>query len=195
MLSTIIFPEATFIVLLRIALYRSCLCNLSLNYKFYCMISRILLTGKSLLLLSSFAFVLSSCDKDEDDTPTETEYTIMGNANGSQEAPNRVTTTASGTITGTYNKTTNMLHYTITWTGLSGNPSAMHFHGPADPGVAAGVLIPITGFTAATSGSVAAMATLTDAQESDMINGKWYYNIHTAANPGGEIRGQLFAIR
>ena len=34
-------------------------------------------------------------------------------------------------------------------------------------------------------------ATLTDAQAADMLAGKWYINVHTAANPGGEIRGQL----
>ena len=32
---------------------------------------------------------------------------------------------------------------------------------------------------------------LTDAQIADLNAGKWYFNIHTAANPGGEIRGQL----
>ncbi len=53
----------------------------------------------------------------------------------------RVTTSASGTISGTYNKNTNILLYTITWNGLSAAPSAMHFHGPADPGVATGVKI------------------------------------------------------
>jgi hypothetical protein len=34
-------------------------------------------------------------------------------------------------------------------------------------------------------------ATLNDAQASDLMAGKWYINIHTAANKGGEIRGQV----
>jgi hypothetical protein len=33
--------------------------------------------------------------------------------------------------------------------------------------------------------------TLTDAQMADVMAGKWYANVHTAANPAGEIRGQM----
>ena len=39
------------------------------------------------------------------------------------------------------------------------------------------------------------MATLTDAQAADLEAGKWYFNIHTAANPGGEIRGTVTAMK
>jgi hypothetical protein len=34
-------------------------------------------------------------------------------------------------------------------------------------------------------------ATLTAAQAADLLAGKWYVNIRTAAHPGGEIRGQM----
>lgn len=34
-------------------------------------------------------------------------------------------------------------------------------------------------------------ATFNDAQVADLPAGRWYVNIHTAANPGGEIRGQV----
>ena len=34
-------------------------------------------------------------------------------------------------------------------------------------------------------------ATLTDAQIADLNAGKWYFNVHTAANPGGEIPGTM----
>src|SRR6266481_3114013 len=36
-----------------------------------------------------------------------------------------------------------------------------------------------------------ATAAQTDAQAADLAAGKYYINIHTAANPGGEIRGQV----
>ena len=41
------------------------------------------------------------------------------------------------------------------------------------------------------SGKIHGTATLTDAQVSDLNAGLWYFNIHTAAHPGGEIRGQM----
>lgn len=137
--------------------------------------------------------ILASCTKEKIVEIINPVWNLRGNANGSQEAPTRVTTTATGTLSGTYNKSTNLLTYTITWNGLiGGNPTAMHFHGPSDPGVAASVIVPITGFTVATSGTVSGTATLTEAQEPDLMNGLWYYNIHNTIYPAGEIRGQVF---
>ena len=108
----------------------------------------------------------------------------------------RVTTAATGTITGTYNKNTSFLQYTITWSTLSAAPQAMHLHSPADPGIAAAVKIPITGFTRAASGSISRTHTLkTETDRSEFLHGKWYYNLHTPANPGGEIRRQIFPTR
>lgn len=144
--------------------------------------------------LTGFAFLFllfMGCEKDKE-TVNNPVFTLKGNANGAQEAPTRVTTTATGTISGTYNKETNDLVYTISWNGLAGgNPSMMHFHGPADPGVAASVRVHITGFTPAASGTVNGTAKLDDAQESELLNGQWYYNIHNATYPAGEIRGQV----
>lgn len=135
--------------------------------------------------------VFSGCGKD-DETLNNPIFTLKGNANGAQEAPNRVNTTATGTLSGTYNKETNTLSYTVSWNGLTGgNPTAMHFHGPADPGIAAGVQVPINGFPATATGTVNGMAVLNDTQEADLVNGLWYYNIHNATYPPGEIRGQV----
>jgi len=138
-----------------------------------------------------FLFAVVSCTKDKE-TVNNPVYNLKGNASGAQEAPNKVATAATGTLSGTYNKDNNTLTYTVTWSGLTGgNPTAMHFHGAADPGIAAGVQIPITGFTAAAAGTVSGTATLKDEQETDLLNGQWYYNIHNATYPAGEIRGQV----
>ena len=37
--------------------------------------------------------------------------------------------------------------------------------------------------------------TLTDAQEQDLLAGNLYFNVHTAKNPGGEIRGQIEQVK
>ncbi|MEO6781607.1 MAG: CHRD domain-containing protein, partial [Bradyrhizobium sp.] len=66
--------------------------------------------------------------------------------------------------------------------------TAAHFHGPAEPGKNAGVAVAIP---SASTSPVEGSATLTDAQAADLEAGKYYVNIHTAANPGGEIRGQV----
>lgn len=144
------------------------------------------------LLFAALLFV-TACDKnDDDDNTQEDRLTLSGAASASQEVPTN-TSTGTGSISGSYNKENNALEYNITWSGLSGAPSMMHFHGPAPSGQNAGVAVPITGFTAAATGSVSGTATLTDTQENDLLAGNWYYNLHTAANPGGEIRGQITA--
>jgi hypothetical protein len=93
-----------------------------------------------------------------------------------------------GTLTGTFNDVTKELSWSITWSGLTAAPAAMHFHGPAAPGVGAGVQV-ATGI--AGPPEVGGPAVLTLAQEADILAGLWYINLHTATFPGGEIRGQV----
>lgn len=93
----------------------------------------------------------------------------------------------SGTLSATYNTTTKQLTYSATYSGLSGPATAAHFHGPAAAGANAGVAVPTTVSPSPIKGT----ATLTDAQAADLAAGKMYFNIHTAANKGGEIRGQV----
>lgn len=147
--------------------------------------SSILRWGSALLMS---AILCTSCDKDDDDVVTSNN-----SMSGAQEVP-AVATTATGSINVTYNKNTKELSYTASWTGLSGVVTDMHFHGPAIAGVSAGVLIAVTGFPAAASGNVSGTFTVPNTGvvlESDLLAGKWYFNIHTAANPTGEIRGQI----
>jgi hypothetical protein len=94
-----------------------------------------------------------------------------------------------GTLTGTLNTETNEFTYHIEFSGLTGPVVAAHFHGPAAEGVNAKPQLPIKG-TPVTS-PVDGKATLTAEQAKDLVDGKWYFNCHTAANPGGEIRGQI----
>ena len=87
-----------------------------------------------------------------------------------------------------YDAATKKLSWKLTYSGLSGPATAAHFHGPADPGANAGVAVAIPN---AALSPAEGSATLTDAQAADLMAGKYYVNVHTAANPGGEIRGQV----
>ncbi|HEY7851987.1 MAG TPA: CHRD domain-containing protein [Caulobacteraceae bacterium] len=77
--------------------------------------------------------------------------------------------------------------YRANYSGLSGPPTMAHFHGPAAPGANGPPVVVVKDPTTPISGT----AILTPAQEADLLAGKWYFNVHTQANPGGEIRGQL----
>jgi len=147
--------------------------------------------GLSVAVLSLSLILISGCDKDDDDDE-KIEYNITATADGDQEVP-AVTTDGTGTVAGTYNKNTNLFTFTCTWEGLTGPATNMHFHGPADAGVSAGVAIPIEGFTSAVEGSVSGTATLNETQEGELLGGKWYFNVHTEMHPAGEIRGQVTA--
>ena len=93
----------------------------------------------------------------------------------------------SGSLTATYDDASKTLSWKGNVTGLSGPAIAAHFHsGPPDKNGA--VVVPIAG---ADKGTFEGKATLTDAQAADALAGKWYVNVHTSANKGGEIRGQL----
>ena len=93
-----------------------------------------------------------------------------------------------GTAEIDYDAASKKLSWKVTYSGLSGPATAAHFHGPAEAGKNAGVKVPIPN---ATSSPAEGSAVLTDEQAADLTAGKYYVNVHTAANPGGEIRGQV----
>jgi hypothetical protein len=65
----------------------------------------------------------------------------------------------------------------------------MHFHGPAQSGQNAGVQMaipaPLNSPVHGTTGQ------LSDEQVKQLLDSDWYVNVHTKANPGGEIRGHV----
>jgi hypothetical protein len=104
----------------------------------------------------------------------------------SENPPN--SSAGKGTADVDYDAATKKLTWKLTYSGLSGPPTAAHFHGPADPSKNAAVAVAIPN---PSSSPVEGSATLTDAQAADLMAGQYYINVHTAANPGGEIRGQV----
>ena len=107
--------------------------------------------------------------------------------NGASEVP-PTTSAGKGSADIDYDAASKKLTWKLTYSGLSGPATAAHFHGPAEAGKNAGVAVAIPG---ATASPAEGSATLTDAQAADLMAGKYYVNVHTAANPAGEIRGQV----
>jgi hypothetical protein len=93
----------------------------------------------------------------------------------------------TGTIAGDYDDVTNSLNYTITWMDLTSDVNNMHFH-VAPVGVSGGVDL---GIPSPWSSPQVGSATLTDTQETNLLSGNWYVNVHTLDFGGGEIRGQV----
>ncbi len=146
--------------------------------------------GTSFMLLGiAGALTLSSCDKDDDDMPNS-KYKLSGDANGAQEVP-AVNTPGTGTLSGSYDTTSRSLIYTISWTGISGDATVAHFHGPASPGENAPPMQDITITSNGTAGTAADTVTASAELHAALIAGRVYYNVHTADFPGGEIRGQV----
>jgi CHRD domain len=152
-----------------------------------------LLSGVISGLCIAVSMFVISCKKDDNDMNNNAKtYNVAANASGSQVVP-AVTTTANSTLTGTYNSGTNKLQYNISWTGLAATASSVDFFGPADPGANASgaAQFNLTITTPGMDGNANGEITLTDQQETDLLNGKWYYTVSNATYTSGEIRGQL----
>ena len=93
----------------------------------------------------------------------------------------------TGTIAGDYDDVTNSLNYSITWMDLTSSVTNMHFHN-APVGTPGGVDM---GIPSPWSSPQVGSATLSASQETNLLSGNWYVNVHTTQFPGGEIRGQV----
>lgn len=104
---------------------------------------------------------------------------------GAQETP-AVATQASGTGRFLYDPETRTLSGSVATAGVNG--TAAHVH-TAAVGVAGPITIAMTGGPTWTLPATV----LTEAQAADLLAGRMYANVHSAANPGGEVRGQIYA--
>jgi hypothetical protein len=124
---------------------------------------------------------MSSCKK-EDETNMNGTVSYSGTF---AKSSNSLATSASGTATATYDPSTMVLSYQLSWSGLGSNAVNMHFHdnGP--------VMAEITGFANSTSGTISGTVTLSTSQSADLAAGKIYAQIHTVNIPSGEIKATL----
>jgi hypothetical protein len=109
---------------------------------------------------------------------------------GAAEVP-PTTSTGTGDATVSLDTATHEITYDVTYKGLTGDATAGHIHGPAEPGKNAGVVVPF----ASPKSPIHGTAKLTPEQEQQLTAGQYYVNVHTKEHPGGEIRGQLTAAK
>ena len=127
---------------------------------------------------------LISCNNNDDNPAPNPNVTFKATLNGTSEVPTNAST-ATGMATLTFNTTTKIFTVAVTHTVAA--PTNGHIHKGAI-GVSGPPVFPFTSYTSPISyTSVALDAT----QEADLYAGLYYVNIHSAAFPGGEIRGQL----
>ena len=129
---------------------------------------------------------IGSCKKDSKTTTSNT-VTFTATLNGASEVPANASM-GTGMANFTYDKTTYILSGTVTFTAIT--PVAGHIHKGA-VGVAGGVIFPLVGAAPLTSPVNFTFAPLDATQRADLLANMYYVNLHTAAFPDGEIRGQL----
>jgi hypothetical protein len=115
----------------------------------------------------------------------------MATLDGASEVPPHAVP-GKGMAMATLDTDTKTFTYKVDYSDLTGPAIAAHFHGPAAPGVNAP---PVVFIKPSAPSPLTGTATLTDAQIADLNAGKWYVNVHTAANKGGEIRGQVMPMK
>ena len=109
---------------------------------------------------------------------------------GAQQVP-PVQTQGSGKADLTYDPSTRVVTWTITFSGLSSPATMAHFHGPAAEGKNAGVKVWLSHKGSAVTSPVKGEATLSTQDAQEFAAGQFYINVHTKDHPSGEIRGQV----
>ena len=139
------------------------------------------------LILTVVVLGIASCNSDNNanNTPAlEQDVTFTAEISGTQEVP-PTGSMASGSATLVYNPNTKIFTITATYSGVTAVAAHVHM---AATGVSGGVIFPIDPFVSPIN---YISPVLTANQETDLNANLYYINIHSAAFPSGEIRGQF----
>ena len=136
-------------------------------------------------------FVLAGCAENGGmQARPATENALGASLLASSEVP-QTTSSGRGQARLNYDETTHRLSWTITYGELSGTATAVELHGPAMPGQTAPAVLALVPAGSTPKSPLEGAATITPEQAADLLAGKWYVNLETAAHPDGEIRGQI----
>jgi len=115
---------------------------------------------------------------------------------GSQERPTPNTTTGWGNATVTFDSTRSNVNVAITIKGLTGAVTGAHIHEKAAGSESGAIVIGFTPTVTFSNGKLTGTFPVDAALATRIVTnpGNFYMNVHTAANPGGEIRGDLTPI-
>lgn len=162
--------------------------------------------------ITALLVIMVACNDSGSNTTTDSakmDTPVVANDNNTVAPGNEMKTTlqmkadqevpannspASGTADVAYNKNTKTLTYTLNWNGLTGKATMAHIHGTAPKSANAGVKHDLTNvLQKETSGSFTDSVRIdaSDIKEDSLMAGFYYFNIHTPANPAGEIRAQI----
>lgn len=133
----------------------------------------------ALCLLMTLAF--SFCKKSKNPPVNTTTNFVIALSGANESSPNPSTATGSGTAT--FDGTTKEFKMTVTFSGLTATQAHIHKGLPGVNGAPE--------FSLTTTSPINFTVTMTASQENDLMEGKYYVNIHSSAYPGGEIRGQI----
>jgi hypothetical protein len=138
------------------------------------------------MAMAAVLFTAVSCkDEDDEDPVTDANVVFEAALNGVSEVPPNAST-ATGNATLTYDTLTKKFTIIVIYSGITATGAHIHLAPPDSTG---GIVFPFA--TPLTSPVNYTSPALTDAQEADLFGEMYYVNIHSAAYPGGEIRGQL----
>lgn len=124
-------------------------------------------------------------------TPAMAEVIDLHADLSGQNQPVPIESEGNGEVVATYDTDTMVLSWTVTYQDMSGPLTGAHFHGPATAEENAGIVIAFDGID---ESPFSGEAELVDEEAEQMLDGLFYANLHTAENPGGEIRGQLVQL-
>ncbi len=144
------------------------------------------------LIASAALAGLVSCGGGDDDSSGPTVLIRSASLTGAQEVP-AVTTAATGRGAVVANPVTKEITGGMTFNGLTPSAGGHHIHrAPSGrPNENGPVIIPLTLGPGGNTATVPAGTTLTEDQYAALVAGELYFNVHTAANAGGEIRGAI----
>ncbi|MEJ7626757.1 MAG: CHRD domain-containing protein [Ferruginibacter sp.] len=151
--------------------------------------------SKFFIIATMSLLLMNSCKKDSTAPPVgpggPTTTAFKAILTGSQEVPTH-SSNASGTLDGSYNSSTMVFNYSITYKTVSGttfNPTVAHIH-KGLPGVDGNAVIAFDLGAVAASPHTGTII-LTATQFADFKNGLYYVHIHSNIFPEGDIRGQI----